>query len=203
MSNSDISFWIRNEGQIIGSVSAAIVAVLAAFLAAWLTHRYVNIKDKDYYQGLLYTLHTELFWHDNRIEKLNKDIAELKRLSIKKQTFILTNAPMQFDLVIIEQCLANIIKHKRFNHALIAFLTSYQNLVKEINFFLDFENANEILINNTQLQDKDTRIESYYIVLEEHINKAQIALLDIRSLIEHELDDYHKNKLIKINKNGP
>lgn len=199
-----MNFWARNEGQIIGTIGAGIVAILAAFLASWLTQRQINKKDKNEYQGLLYTLHVELNWQNNQFELLKKTLERIESISIENQSFVLTNAPMQFDLSVTEQCLSKIIDYKQFNHGLVALLTSYQNQIRDINFYLDFKNANEVLINQQDTQDIDSRIEDYFNVLKsEYINRTQSAISDIRKLIESELEDYHKNKLILKEKNTP
>jgi len=199
-----MNFWTRNEGQIIGTIGAGIVAILAAFLASWLTQRQINKKDRNEYQGLLYTLHVELYWQNNHFELLKKTLERIEEISIENKSFVLTSAPMQFDLSITEQCLSNIIEYKKFNHGLVALLTSYQNQIRDINFYLDFKNANEVLINQKDAQDIDSRIEDYFNVLKnEYIDKTQPAISDIRRLIENELEDYHKNKLILKEKNSP
>jgi len=192
-----INFWDRNEGQIISTAGGIIVAILAAFLTYFLAKRQNISQERDYYQGILSTLHVELYWHNHHFDLLKKTLDKLESESIRKKSFLIERAPMQFNLSIIESSIENITGYKRFNPQLLALLTSYQNQIRNINYFLDFTNANEIIMSIENSQEKENRIADYFQVIRtEYIIKTQPVISDMRRIIEKKMNKKYRKKLI-------
>lgn len=189
-------FWVRNEGQLVGTIGGVIIAILAAGLTYYFSQRQIDKKEQNAYNGLLYTLYVELYWQDHHFVLLKETLSKLEFVSIKNNEFVLQEAPMQFDLSITEQVLLKSIDYKHFNHDLVALLTSYQNQVRDINYFLDFNKASYLLRNLNDDVEKKKRISDYFSVLKnEYINKTQPVIADLREIIKNELKDYPKEKL--------
>lgn len=192
-----MTFWERNEGTLLGTLGGVIIAILAAFLTLLFSQYQISKKEKETYQGLLYTLHVELHWHDQHFDLLKNTLQKLKTTSIKNHEFVLLNSPMQFDLSITETILLKVVEYKHFNQELVAFLTSYLNQMKDINYFLDFSNASELLIKTENGINKGELISDYFTVLEnQYIGKTQPVISDMRKIIENELKVYPKKKMV-------
>lgn len=197
-----LSFWERNEAALIGAIGGLLIAILAAYLTYFFSVCQTQKKEKDAYQGLLYTLHVELFWQNNHFELLRKTLDKLKVVSIENKSFVLERSPMAFNLTIVETCLLKIIDYKYYNHKIVVLLTSYLNQIRDINFYLDFKNANDLLKNINDKKEIEQRISDYFNVLnKEYMDKTQPVISKIRILIENELKDYPKEKMVFIESN--
>lgn len=78
-----------------------LIAILAAYLTYFFSVRQAQKKERDAYQGLLYTLHVELYWQNNHFDLLKVTLDKLKDASIENKSFVLESSPMQFNLSII------------------------------------------------------------------------------------------------------
>ncbi len=121
---SIVNFWERNEGTLIGAIGGLLIAILAAHLTYFFAVRQAKKKEKDAYQGLLYTLHIELCWHNHHFNLLKNTLDKLKSASIEKKSIVINNSPIQFDLSIIETGLFKVIDYKHYNYEIVALLTS-------------------------------------------------------------------------------
>lgn len=192
-----LNFWERNEGDLIGAMGGLLIAILAAYLTYFFSVCQAQKKERDAYQGLLYTLHIELYWQNNHFDLLKVTLNKLKDASIENKSFVLESSPMQFNLSIIETGLLKAIDYKYYNHEIVALLTSYLNQIRDINYFLDFKNANMLLHNLANKQEIEQRIGDYFNVLNnEYITRTQPVISDIRKMIENELKDYPKDKMV-------
>lgn len=192
-----LGFWERNEGQLVATIGGILIAIIAAYLTYLLSLYQINKKEKDAYQGLLYTLHVELYWQNHHFELLKKTLYRLKITSIQNKKFVFESTPMQFDLTIIEKGLLNVIDYKYYNYELVALLTSYINQIRDINHFLDFKNASDLLNNLNDKPDIEQLIAGYFNDLNiEYINKTQPVISRIRKIIENELKNYPKEKMV-------
>lgn len=101
-----MNFWTRNEGQLIATIGGIVVALLAAYLTFYFSNLQTKRKEKENYDGMLYILHVELFWQNNQLDMLKRTLEKLKTTSINEREFVIENPPAQFNLAIIELCLA-------------------------------------------------------------------------------------------------
>ena len=206
----EMNFWTRNEGQLIGTVGGVLIAILAAFLTYYLSNIQANKKEKDAmkkemkkeketYQGMLYVLSVELYLQSHQLDMLKKTLEKLKITSLDKREFVIENAPSEFNLLIVEKCLDKIIDYKDYKHELIVLLVSYINHIKELNFILDFRNARELMskLGTDETLDIEGRIEDYFNTFDvEYIKKARLNISMIRQIIEKELEDFPREKMI-------
>lgn len=194
---NELNFWERNEGELIGAMGGILIAILAASLTYFFSIYQTQKKEKDAYQGLLYTLHVELYWQNNHFDLLRKTLDKLKVASMVNKSFVLESSPMQFNLSIIETGLLKAIDYKYYNHEIVAFVTSYLNQIRDINYYLDFRSANDLMLNLNDKQEIEQRIADYFdVLINEYINRTQPVISNIRKLIENELKDYPKEKMV-------
>jgi len=156
-------------------------------------------KEKETYQGMLYVLHVELYWQNHHLDMLKKTLEKLKITSLDKREFVIENAPSEFNLLIVEKCLDKIVDYKNYKHELVVLLVSFINQIKELNYILDFRNARELMskLGKDEALDIEGRIEDYFNTFNvEYIEKAKPNISMIRQIIEKELEDYPKEKMI-------
>jgi len=206
----EMNFLNRNEGQLIGTAGGVLIAILAAFLTYYLSNRQANKKEKEAmekemkkekekYQGMLYVLHVELYWQNHQLDMLKKTLEKLKITSLNKREFVIENAPSEFNLLIVEKCLDKIVDYKEYKHELVVLIVSYINQIKELNYILDFRNARELMhkLGKDETLDIEGRIEDYFNTFNvEYIEKAKPNISMIRQIIEKELEDYPREKMI-------
>ncbi len=192
---NNLSFIERNEGAIISTLGAALIAIFAAFLTYYLSQKQDSKNKKNAYNGILYALNIELHWHQNHIKLLENSLKAIETVSRENSTFIIDNPPTQFNLQVCENTLSKIINYKRFNHEIVALLTSYLNQIRNINYFIDFKNANSILSKVDNIEEKKVHIKNYFETLKsEHIDKTKISLEELTNIINDELKDYYRKK---------
>ncbi len=206
----EMSFWTRNEGQLIGTAGGVLIAILAAFLTYYLSNKQANKKEKeamkkemkkekDAYQGMLYVLHVELYWQNHQLDMLKNTLEKLKITSLEEKEFVIENPPTMFNFSIVEKCLDKIIEYKDYKHELIVLVVSYINQIKDLNYILDFRNARKLMskIVNDKTFDIEKQIEIYFNTFNiEYIDKAKPNISMIRNIIEKELEDYPSEKMI-------
>lgn len=157
------------------------IAILASFLTYYLTLRQQNNKEKQNYNGLLYTLHTELYWHSHHLHLLKNTIKLLAEALIKKD-FILKKPLIEIDIALTNQILLQLIDYKGYNYDLITLLTSYNNQIKSLNYFLDFNSASEFL---KLIKDDEKDVKSYFESLEnQYINKTQTTIIESQKILQ-------------------
>ena len=179
------NFWRRNEGQLIGLVIALIVAYFAAQVSAHLTANQINEEKTGTYQGHLYTLHTELYWHNHQLNLLRNSLNLLAETTANKHDFLVKKPVFLVDIELTDQILLNLIEYKNYDHTLVVLCTSYSNQIKSLNYFLDFENANELI---KYLDEDDQSIEPYISELDkEYISKTQSTIYEIQTILQQEL----------------
>lgn len=183
-------FFVRNEGQIVGTFGAALVAVIAAFLTYGLAQYQTNKKEKKYYHGLLHTLKIDLKLKENQLDILKESLRNSKRASVIKKEFVINKVPIQFETTYIESVLSNMIKYESFNKELAAYINAYLYNLRDINFYLDFHTANELIGKLNSDQNIESLISSYYDKLnDEYITKTELINLHIVKLLEIELKE--------------
>jgi len=194
-----MNFWTRNEGQIIGTLGGTLIALIAACLTFYFSQLQAKRKERESYQSMMYVLHTELYWQNNQLDLLKRTLDELKKVSIKEREFVIENPPAEFNLSIVEKCLDKIIDYEDYNHKLVVFLVSYINQIKSLNNILDFRNVRELMSKTSKNETRDIEklIEGYFNTFNvEYIDKAKPNISTIRKLIENELKDFPKEKMV-------
>lgn len=194
-----MNFWTRNEGQIIGTLGGVLIALIAAYLTYYFSRLQAKRKEKESYLGMLYILHLEFYFHNDQLDRLRETIEKLKVSSIEKREFVIENPPAEFNLSIVEKCLDKIIDYECFKHEIVIFVVSYINLIKEFNYILDFRNARELMskIRLNENIDIVEKIEGYFDTINvEYIDKAKLNISELRRIIENELKDFPRDKII-------
>lgn len=189
--------WIeKNEGALIGAFGGGVTAVLAAFLTYYLSKVNRRKKEKKVYEGLLYSIHTELDWQKNHTRALRNQLGKVKRLSIESVRFVVDEAPNKYDTRYLEYCRERILEYDNFTPQILALLSTYINLLLETNVNIDFRAARSLHIpEGESLTPK--LIEGYFETIEkENLDKIEKTIPLIRSLIEHDLEDFPEDLLV-------
>ena len=192
----DQSFLQRNEGEIIGALGGAIIAIIAVFLTYLLSKRQLQNKERRMYYGQLYIIHVALHWHKTSLKLLSNTLTELENTSISNREILIGNLPMTVDLSVIDASLKNIIEYKYFNHGIAALLISYQIQLRNIIKALEFKHLKDLLENNINKDQIEDSIKEYFASLNsQYLNTMQTMITDIRKHIEQEIKDYTWKKL--------
>lgn len=189
----NLNFWDRNQGTFLGFLGAGIVAILAAFLSSFLTYKKAIKKDlgkESYmYSGLLSLIHTELDAHKAHLTLLINSLNNLKKSSIVNETFVIDKLPMQFDISLINKGLFKLCSFKNYDHRIMIYLVTYKNLIMGVNIALEFNNANELLSKQKNINNAGELIESYFNVLNsEYLSKIGPLISEIKILIERKVN---------------
>lgn len=182
------NFIERNEGALVGAIGGVTIAIIASFLTHALFVFRQREKEKNAYLGLLQTLRIELYYQRQQFSLIEEIMSNLQIASVKNEAFIVESIPIRLNLSISEAILSKIIDYKKYERNIVAILTMYLNQLRDINFYLDFKNAREVLDYVNENRTVEEAINTYFAVFhEEYIDKAQTGNSNLHKLIEKEL----------------
>ena len=191
-------FWQRNEGEIIGTIGAFLIAIFAAIVASHLTKKNLTRKEKDKYNGTLALIHTELGAHYQHLNLLRNSLKELVNASIVTKNFPIEELPLKFDLAIMDFTIFKLYEYQDYHHGIASLLIHYRSLVKGTNSSLEFKHA--IAMINDGMEDVESTIKSYFNVLDaEYLDKMEMTVKALKTLIEENISD--PKKLVMMEKN--
>lgn len=191
----DYNFWQRNEGEIVGTLGAFMIAILASLFASYLTKKNIRRKETDNYNGILSLIHTELGAQKKHLNLLRNTLKDLVDASVTNKNIPIEELPMKFDLSILDFAIFKLFEYKDYHQEISSLLVYYRNLIKDINNSLEFKNL--IKMNEDGMSDIENTIKSYFNVLDtEYVDKMDGAIKTIRDLIEKNIDD--KKKLVML-----
>ncbi|MBR06974.1 MAG: hypothetical protein CMP48_04735 [Rickettsiales bacterium] len=184
----------KYKKQFIGQLVASIPALLVALIVFILTTRQQTQKDTLAYEGQLYALHTELYWHHHQLNLLKTSLQLLAETTSDKKDFLISKPIFEVDINLSNQILLQLVEFEDYQQELIVLLTSYNNQIKSLNYFLDFENAVELL---NELEESDNGIAAYVSVLDqEYISKSQSTITEIQLILKDELKHLPKSNTL-------
>lgn len=189
----ELNFWQRNEGEIVGTLGAFLIAILASLWGSYLTKKNITRKETNNYNGVLSLIHTELDAQKHHLDLLRNTIEDLLIASKTKQQILIEELPMKFDLSILDYAIFKLYEYKDYNNEISSLLVNYRNLIKEVNESLVFKNPIKMI--NEGIIDVETTINTYFETLDkEYFDKMDKAIKMIKVLIEKNIDD--KKKLV-------
>ena len=192
----ELNFWQRNEGEIIGTLGAFIIAILASLLASYLTRKNINRKETDNYNGILSLIHTELGAQKQHLNLLRNTLKDLVDAAVTNKNIPIEELPMKFDLSILDYAIFKLYEYKNYHQGISTLLVHYRNLIKDANKSLEFKNSIKMI--DEGISDVENTIKSYFNVLDkEYLDKMDLAIKTINELIEKNIDDKTKLAIIE------
>ena len=189
----DFNFWQRNEGEIVGTLGAFMIAILASLYASYLTKKNIRQKETDNYNGILSLIHTELGAQKQHLNLLRNSLKILLDASVTNKNIPIDELPMKFDLSILDYAIFKIYEYKDYQQGIPTLLIHYRNLIKGVNTSLEFKNSIKMIKEG--ISEVENTIKSYFNVLDtEYLDKMNLAIETINKLIEENIDD--KKKLV-------
>ncbi len=187
---------IKNDTAFWTIIGGSISAILAAYFTNFFAKLNQNKKDRRIYEGFLYSIHTELHWHLSQTSAFKNQLGELKRVSIDLNKFAVSKAPNSYDVRYLEYCRQRILEYEQFDHEIVALLSTFINLLNEINVNVDFTSASMILSSN-QDDNYSNHIRKYFEHIEkDNLDKISFTIPLLRSMIEEKLKSTPINLLI-------
>lgn len=190
------NFWQRNEGEIVGTLGAFLIAILASLYASYLTRKNIRRKETDNYNGILSLIHTELGAQKQHLTLLRNTLKILLDASVTNKNIPIDDLPMKFDLTILDYAIFKIYEYKDYHQGIPTHLVHYRNLIKGANTSLEFKNPIKMI--NEGISDVEYTIKSYFNVLDtEYLDKMKLSIKTISNLIEENIDDKKKLVMLK------
>lgn len=186
-----VKFINDNEGALVGASGGMLIAIIASLLTHAFSVYRQREKDKNAYIGFLQTLRVEFFYQRQQFVLIKEIMNNLKIASIKNEEFIVESIPIRLNLSISEAILSKIIDYKNYERDIAVLLTMYLNQLRDINIYLDFKNAREVLNYLTENRTKEESITIYFDVFQqEYLDKAQTGNANLHKLIDRELKSF-------------
>lgn len=187
----------KNSVALIGAFGGALTAILAAFLTNLFANRNRKKKDKKIYQGVLYSIHTELHWQQHYTEAFKNQIDEIERISKLTNEFCVEKAPNSYDTRYLEYCRQRLLEYDNFNHKIVALLSTHINKLNETNDNVDFKVAQKMKLPEGELLTEEAFEKYFDKIRKDNIEKIEYGIPLIRTLIEHELKKFPKDLFVE------
>lgn len=189
-------FFVRNEGQLVAGGIGVIIAVFSGYISVWFSENKQKKNQKSKYQDLLNALSSELIWQENSLKNLSKLLVDASTAYAENGKFITNNLAFHIDIDILKQVIFRITEYYKSSEKIFVLLTSYKNCLNELQHFLNFHNAQELLMHLEDKNNASTGIEDYFSTLKsEYLDKALVVLPKIQRLIRVELKNYPKGTI--------
>ena len=190
--------WIeKNSGSLVGSIGGAFTAILAAFLTNYFSVQSRKKKDKKIYEGVLYSIHTELHWQLNHTGALRNQLNEIERISKLNEEFCVEKAPNSIDTRYLEYCRQRLLEYDDFDHKIVALLSTHINLLNDTNVNIDFRVAQKLKAPEGERLTKEMIGKYFSKIEEDNLQKIEISVPLIRTHIEKELEGFPEELFIE------
>lgn len=195
------SWFRRNEGTLLGSFGAAIIALFSILATNFLNNRTYrrslnrSILEKQHvYCGLLFGLHYEIDNHKSKIEMIKSNISLMMELS-KERNLLIGDIPFQiFDLNFSNYCRTKLFELYFSDTKLIAYFSQYINQVLLINQSLDFKKYRDIINTYEDDRTREKAIQTYFESMIELLNSADRAISMIQDWITNIMLTFPKDE---------
>ena len=201
--NKDKNWFKRNEGTFLGSFCAATIALISILLT-----NYYNKKSKqrllqkglfekqNIYCSLLYAVYNELLWHKNLSEIIKKELNEIQRISLEKGKLIVDSPSEKFNTEYLHQFRIKILEFHKFNTDLLAYISTYLNLLSSINYSLDFKKVKDFYNHFVDESSYNKALKAYFADLFDLFVKVGKGIQRLQDMIKEELVSFPQNKIV-------
>lgn len=194
--------WLqRNEGALLGSFLAAIVAVFSVWLTNFFNNRLgtkkaeiVKLQRKDTYCNILSTVYSELISHGNLTRTLKQELNEILRVFEEAGEIVaspITNIPIDF----LNACRIKLIEYQIYNVGLLSYISHYVNAISilqpELNI-LKLRGFKSYFDN----QDKYAQgVRNYFNELNSRLEKIEETWQRLNKLLEKEIGKFSQGTI--------
>jgi hypothetical protein len=211
-SHNDGNFWLyNNSGGIIGSLLGALFASIIALKSIQRTHEKnkelqdsINtnnrISQEDIYSGNLFAIYQEIEWHINLTKQIKSELKIIKEKTLNDLEFPYKVVHEKYRVEYLDHCRMNVLEFSRFDTDLLALISTYLNLIMQINNNLDFHLIPEVR-EKYDIDDDSYRkaLDEYFEKLDERIEKAELAMTNIQMGVEEVVTSFPENNVILTN----
>lgn len=178
---------IQYRVQIIAILSGAFIAILTTFLA----YRYNRLQEqksqKQLYFQTLEIIEANFDWQIGQLSRLSTSIKLLKESSLIDKKIVIDNLPVKLETSILLKNIDNLIPYVKSEKKLIKLLIVYINHVEELNYQLNFINANKTIDTMKNEESIEKGINDFFGSIQtEYVDKIKMEIQICRQLIEIE-----------------
>lgn len=183
------SWFERNEGSLIATLLASLVAIFTVYLTARSNKKQRLERDKEIYRGLLNAIKIELDYHRQLFPIVIEGFQNIRDISIAQEKIIASKGPREIPLNFLFDIRKKLIDSELLNSNILKFISFYINKCEIVNMDMDFENLirlNEKFKENFKFSDA---VKDYFNKEVEEVEKLQKSITGISNIIDNELNN--------------
>ena len=178
---------IEYKVQVVAILSGAFIAIFTTFLA----YRYNRLQEqksqKQLYFQTLDIIEATFDWQTGQLNRLSTSVKLLKESSLIDKKIIIDNLPVKLETSILLKTVDNLLPYKKSEKKLIKLLIVYINHIEELNYQLNFINANKTIETLKNEESIDDGINNFFDSIQtEYIDKIKKEIQICRQLINKE-----------------
>jgi hypothetical protein len=188
----EVGFLEKNEGTLIGSFLAAIVAVISILATNYFHNKRdvkkegnARIEKENLYAAVLISIHSILLSHDERTKRMKEELAVVLEESLGRSHIIIEKSSITLSLDLLNQFLIKLLNYHKFNQILLNTVIAYIHRANNLNQNLDFTPAIKLQKTYIAGQVYDEAVKSYFNAIDKNIN----TLVDLRGKLKILISD--------------
>jgi hypothetical protein len=199
----EMGFWKKNEGTIIGSFLAALVAAISVFATNHFhakrdTKRENNkrIEKENLYGAVLVSIYSILLSHGERSKRLKEELAVILEKSLDRSHFVIDKSSIILSLEMLNEFLIKLLNYDKFNQILLNTIIAYIHRVTNLNQSLDFTPAIKLQKAYIAGQVYNDAVKEYFDAIGKNITMLDTQRDKIKKLIIEEIKKFPQFEII-------
>lgn len=204
------NFWQRNEGTILGSSFAGIVAVISIIATNYFNRKREDkraqsekLKEENLYSAVLASIFSVLLSHDERTKRLKEELLAIRDKSIPKKHLIVEKAQVSLSLDLLNQFLIKLLNYEKFNQLLLDATIAYIHRATNLNETLDFSLVIKIKQEFHSDTDYTEAVQEFFKSINRNVETLDGHREKIKEMIVNEVKKFPQIKIISAEKETP
>jgi hypothetical protein len=175
-------FLSRNEGTLIGSLLAGMIALFSVLFTNYKTRQTDRKKEIERYYGLLFAIDKELDYHKKVFPHLKSEINNLSIISEQMKILLIDKLSRDIPISFMKEIRSNILSIEGYNTVIFQNLLDYITNCEMLNEDIKFEKLSKVknIISEDEYIDAS---KDYFSALISGIDKIDVLIDPLKKLI--------------------
>lgn len=181
------SWWYRNEGTILGSFLAAIVALMTISITTYISNRNSRIREENIYTGHWCAVYGQSFDNEKELNILISELESFKNVLNLSKTINIDSFPIQLSVNFLNYCKLEFLKFAYYDLDLHKFFSSYINSLEALINELNFKRIHQSLADIESSEVVKATLNEYVDSIISHIKQIIEWQVELREMINKEI----------------
>ena len=179
---------MRNEGNLVGSALAGVVAVFSVITTHALEKRRQRERSRRTYVSLLHSMHVEIVWHTGVSRRLREHLEVLREIAEERAELPVNDLGEEFELAFFEACRQQLLAQREIDTLLMRLLAEYANFTRFVNRSIQLSAVHHVLQHFGEFEERRDGLIQYVDSILTELDKRDGAVPVIERRIRAELE---------------